>query len=66
MHEHCECKHELKHCPVCDVVYCTKCGKEWGKTVYINNYPVTYNPPTTYEPYFPWQITYSGTHTCNV
>ena len=22
--------HELKHCPVCDVVLCERCGREWG------------------------------------
>lgn len=34
MHEHTkpkECKHELKHCTHCDVVYCEKCKREWGK-----------------------------------
>lgn len=34
MHEHKkpkECKHELKHCTHCDVVYCSKCQREWGK-----------------------------------
>lgn len=25
------CKHELKHCDHCDVVYCEKCKKEWGQ-----------------------------------
>lgn len=25
------CGHKrLKHCPVCEVVYCEDCGKEWG------------------------------------
>lgn len=42
MHEHI-CKHELKHCPVCDVVYCEKCGREWGKES-IKWYPYTTYP----------------------
>jgi hypothetical protein len=29
MHNHCHCEHDLKYCEKCDVVYCTKCGKEW-------------------------------------
>ncbi len=32
MHKHEEqvkCEHELKYCDHCDVVYCTKCKKEW-------------------------------------
>lgn len=35
MHEHIkpkQCKHELKHCAHCDVVYCEKCKKEWKET----------------------------------
>jgi hypothetical protein len=31
MHSHnCGCEHNLKHCAHCDVVYCTKCHREWG------------------------------------
>ncbi len=30
MHEHNECEHNLKYCSKCDVVYCTKCKREWG------------------------------------
>ena len=29
-HYHNHCDHNLKHCGHCDVVYCTKCGREWG------------------------------------
>lgn len=32
MHTHCKpkkCKHVLKFCEHCDIVYCEKCGKEW-------------------------------------
>ena len=52
MHEHNECKHEeLKYCPICDVVWCVKCHKEWKQYVYTYypymqpyNYPyITYN-----------------------
>jgi hypothetical protein len=24
------CNHNLQYCAICDVVYCTICGKEWG------------------------------------
>jgi len=57
MHDHC-CNHNLKHCPVCDVVYCDKCKKEWGQNkatpwwIYI---------PQTYYPY-----TITATSTDNV
>jgi len=40
MHAHVVCNHELKHCRVCDVAYCEKCGTEW----YRNHYTVSYNP----------------------
>lgn len=50
MHEHNHCHHELKHCSICNVVYCTKCGKEWGGT---NWYP--YYPPL--QPYTPYWTT---------
>jgi hypothetical protein len=36
-HKHCHCKHELKHCDHCDVVYCTKCDKEWMQHPYSYN-----------------------------
>lgn len=49
MHTHCHCKHELKYCEVCGVVYCTKCGKEWTeKFVYTYpNYTITTSPPNS-------------------
>ena len=28
-HDHCQCQHELVYCQVCNVVYCTKCNREW-------------------------------------
>lgn len=60
MHEHDGCKHKLKYCEHCDVVYCGKCKREWGKenTVYVP------------QPYYPWTSTYgndtvsSGTAFC--
>lgn len=33
MHKHNHCNHELKYCDHCDVVYCTKCSREWGNKV---------------------------------
>lgn len=44
-HHHCGCKHNLKHCEHCDVVYCTKCHKEWSSnwcTLSTTTYPYTY------------------------
>ena len=29
-HKHDHCLHVIKHCALCDLAYCTKCGKEWG------------------------------------
>jgi hypothetical protein len=26
-----DCEHELKECKDCNIVYCKKCGKEWGR-----------------------------------
>lgn len=56
MHQHDHCQHELKLCNQCGIVYCVKCGKEWGTTwaqddyTYIPFYP-TY--PYPYTPYIP-------------
>jgi hypothetical protein len=48
-----KCKHILKHCEHCDVVYCEKCNKEWKKETIRTYYDVgtttlPYNPPVTY------------------
>lgn len=31
MHEHAKCKHQLKYCEHCDLVYCEECKREWKK-----------------------------------
>lgn len=46
MHEHNECEHEFKYCSKCDVVYCTKCNKEWTKRVL---YTITTSPYMQYS-----------------
>ncbi len=40
MHEHNDCNHTLKHCSHCDVVYCSKCKREWGQkeTIYVDRW----------------------------
>jgi hypothetical protein len=69
MHEHIECDHNLKYCSKCDVVYCTKCSKEWGGhkyywysqpyTIYtgVNTDGTVVSPNKDY-------IQMYGTHTC--
>lgn len=42
MHEHVQCKHEIKYCKVCDVCYCEKCKKQWY------NYTITYPNTATW------------------
>lgn len=52
-HDHCGCEHNLVHCKCCDVVYCTKCHREWG----------------TYHWYSTWSNTtvpYKGMYPTNV
>lgn len=65
-HEHChgECQHELKYCAVCDVVYCSKCGREWGKPLVTYPVPIVYPvypspvyPSPVYPP--PWNPIYT-------
>jgi len=41
-HNHCGCNHELAYCGHCDIVYCKKCGREWG------HYQYWYTPQCTY------------------
>lgn len=52
-HTHCCCDHVLAYCQVCDVAYCTKCGREWyaHRWTYHHNDWVKYVEPT---------ITWSG------
>ena len=50
MHNHDKCKHELKYCDKCDVVYCEKCKKEWGRDNGIN---IPYTPTVPIYPYVP-------------
>ena len=51
MHEHNDCKHNLKYCKVCDVVYCEKCNSEWKKplTYYYQPYTITDGTVKNYE-----------------
>ena len=59
LHKHC-CKHEsLRYCEVCQVVYCTKCGKEWREY----GYAYTYTYPT--YPISTWTTTTGNTLTCD-
>lgn len=40
-HGHSHCDHEMAYCPICDVAYCTKCGREWGRrNTWYYTYPV--------------------------
>lgn len=50
-HYHSHCQHDLKYCNHCDIVYCTKCGREWGQ----QHYHYSYTAPT-----YPWVWTYNG------
>jgi len=71
MHEHNECEHNLKHCAKCDVVYCTKCKKEWGGhscnywPYYPYYYPTTTAPWITYTVSGSTGITDPSPQTCN-
>lgn len=60
MHDHNDCEHEMKYCKVCDVAYCKKCKREWGKTVYVPYYYNTWVYPNTTTPY---TITVGSTYT---
>jgi len=45
MHDH-HCAHVLLYCSSCDVAYCSRCSREWGK--YTNWYWPNTNRVTTY------------------
>ena len=52
MHNHDCCTHsELKHCEKCDVVYCSKCSKEWGSSIWIPNVTFTNDGGSTLTGY---------------
>ena len=53
-HYHYGCSHNLVLCPICDTVYCTKCGKEWSTSLTYTTGPYVY---------YPWTSPYSGTIT---
>jgi hypothetical protein len=62
MHEH-GCQHELVHCPVCDVVYCKKCGKEWGQHQHWYTYPTIWCPNiTAVSPSITWTNNTGGNY----
>jgi len=53
-HEQDVCLHECLHyCKTCEIVYCCKCGRQWGvtKTTVMMYYP--YYPYNTYNTYGP-------------
>lgn len=69
MHEHSrDCKHELKFCEHCNVVYCVKCKTEWKPPCTLNHYPY-YNvwgtipcPTPSITPYTtPWTLDTNST-----
>ena len=71
MHDH-HCAHVLLYCSTCDVAYCTKCSREWGK--YTNwRYPrcdtattspndLTINATTTSDIKYPVGVHSQGHH----
>jgi len=50
MHDH-HCAHVLLYCSTCDVAYCKKCSREWGK------YTNWYYPNTTWTTTYPNNLT---------
>jgi hypothetical protein len=55
-HHHCECQHErVKYCPVCRVVYCEDCRREWVE----RGWNFTTYPYTTPYPYWTYTQTVS-------
>lgn len=56
MHEH-KHVHELRHCPICDIVYCEGCSTEWYRKA-------TYTITSSTQPY-KWEWT-GGTITTEV
>lgn len=56
-HNHSHCSHDLKYCDHCDVVYCTKCSREWG-----GHY---HSPYTWYYSGQPYRVTWGSTYVSN-
>jgi hypothetical protein len=60
-HDHAKpCLHsKLRHCPDCDAVECSECGKEWkasAATDVFKSYPPVYAPAQP-RPYFhDWEL----------
>ena len=54
MHDH-HCAHVLAYCGSCDVAYCKKCSREWGK------YTRWYWPNTATTTTYPNSITVNDT-----
>ena len=59
MHEHKtqHCDHDLKLCVDCDVVYCHKCQRDWGKEKIVYRERVVERPvrnPYVYPQYIPY------------
>jgi len=48
-HNHTSCQHCFHWCDCCKVVYCCKCGEQWGNNSYFTYYPPVYpNVPVTW------------------
>jgi hypothetical protein len=46
-HDH--CAHEMAYCSQCDVAYCRKCSREWGRPHYWTNTTTWQGGGTTYQ-----------------
>jgi hypothetical protein len=55
-HGYCGANHDLAFCSICNIVYCKKCGQEWGRNYY-------YYPYWTYPNYYPYPNYYGTTTT---
>lgn len=55
-HKHDHCEHNLKHCSKCDIVYCSKCEREWGQH-HTWTYPNTWIHPKYVQPLVTWKTT---------
>ncbi len=71
-HQHSACEHEFKHCPICNTVYCAKCGSQWYGTkpewiIHPAPQPQPYFPNTAAPiPFVPlYTITYTANNVLN-